>query len=295
MAEPELWVERLHPDDRDRVLDEERLRAQRPDESGGLRPRVPADHADGCVVWVWERDTVVRDDAGRPESSQGMLIDVTARKLAEARAQHYLDVAGTILLVLRTDETVDLLNRHGRELIGYGDERPDRPQLVRHRRPRGGPRRAAGQLPAHPARRGAVHLPPGRHRHPRRRAAHDRLAQHPAARRARPGDRRPLLRRGHHRAAAARRTRSPASPTSTRSPGCPTGRSSRANSRRCVTRAGPLRPRGRAAADRPRQLQARQRLVRPRRRRPAAAADRRAPARRRGRRTCSRASAATSS
>ena len=72
-------------------------------------------------MWVWERDTVVRDAAGRPETSQGLLIDVTARKLAEARAQHYLDVAGTILLVLRTDETVDLLNRHGRELIGYGD------------------------------------------------------------------------------------------------------------------------------------------------------------------------------
>jgi len=34
-------------------------------------------------------------------------------------AQHYLDVAGTILLVLEPDATVSLLNRHGRELLGY--------------------------------------------------------------------------------------------------------------------------------------------------------------------------------
>ena len=49
------------------------------------------------------------------------MVDITERKLAEARAQHYLDVAGTILLVLRTDQTVELLNRHGRELLGYED------------------------------------------------------------------------------------------------------------------------------------------------------------------------------
>jgi PAS domain S-box-containing protein len=59
--------------------------------------------------------------AGRPLTSEGLLIDITERKLAEVRAQHYLDVAGTILLVLRPDETVDLLNRHGRELLGYGE------------------------------------------------------------------------------------------------------------------------------------------------------------------------------
>ncbi len=121
VAEHALWFERLHPEDRERVLEEERDALENPDESGSTDREYRLIRADGRVVWVWERDTVVRDAAGRPETSQGLLIDVTARKLAEARAQHYLDVAGTILLVLRTDETVDLLNRHGRELIGYGD------------------------------------------------------------------------------------------------------------------------------------------------------------------------------
>ena len=100
------------------MLEEERRALDHPDESGSSDREYRLIHAAGYVVWVWERDTVVRDASGRPETSQGLLIDVTARKLAEARAQHYLDVAGTILLVLRTDETVDLLNRHGRELLG---------------------------------------------------------------------------------------------------------------------------------------------------------------------------------
>jgi diguanylate cyclase (GGDEF)-like protein/PAS domain S-box-containing protein len=70
---------------------------------------------------VWERDAIVRDHEGRPIHTEGVMVDITERKLAEARAQHYLDVAGTILLVLRTDQTVELLNRHGRELLGYED------------------------------------------------------------------------------------------------------------------------------------------------------------------------------
>ena len=118
VAEPELWAERLHPGDRERVLGEER-RSHEEGRTFDREYRLIA--ADGCVVWVWDRDTIVRDEDGRPGYTQGILIDITDRKLAEARAQHYLDVAGTILLVLRTDQTVDLLNRHGRELLGYGD------------------------------------------------------------------------------------------------------------------------------------------------------------------------------
>jgi diguanylate cyclase (GGDEF)-like protein/PAS domain S-box-containing protein len=118
VAEPELWNERLHPDDAARVLDEE-LHSYEEETSSDREYRLIT--ADGGVVWVWERDTIVRDETGRPVTCQGILIDVTERKLAEARAQHYLDVAGTILLVLRPDQTVDLLNRHGRELLGYAD------------------------------------------------------------------------------------------------------------------------------------------------------------------------------
>jgi PAS domain S-box-containing protein len=118
VAEPELWAERLHPDDRELVLMEE-MRTYQHEVAFDREYRLLA--ADGSVVWIWERDTIVRDAAGRPSHTEGVMVDITERKLAEARAQHYLDVAGTILLVLRTDQTVELLNRHGRELLGYED------------------------------------------------------------------------------------------------------------------------------------------------------------------------------
>ena len=121
VAEPELWVERLHPADREWVLEQERRAVRDSAHDGSSDREYRLIRSDGRVVWVWERDTVVRDDSGRPVTCEGLLIDITARKLDEARAQHYLDVAGTILLVLRPDQTVDLLNRHGRELLGYGE------------------------------------------------------------------------------------------------------------------------------------------------------------------------------
>jgi diguanylate cyclase (GGDEF)-like protein/PAS domain S-box-containing protein len=116
--DPDLWEERLHPDDRDAVMGEE-LRTHEQEATFDREFRLIA--ADGCVVWVWERDTIVRDAYGRPTHTEGVMVDITSRKLGEARAQHYLDVANTILLVLRTDQTVELLNRHGRELLGYED------------------------------------------------------------------------------------------------------------------------------------------------------------------------------
>ena len=118
VAEPELWAERLHPDDRELVLMEE-MRTFQHEIEFDREYRMIA--ADGSVKWVWERDTIVRDHDGRPLQTEGVMVDITERKLAEARAQHYLDVAGTILLVLRIDQTVELLNRHGRELLGYED------------------------------------------------------------------------------------------------------------------------------------------------------------------------------
>ena len=252
--------------------------------------------ADGSVKWVWERDTIVRDDDGRPIQTEGVMVDITERKLAEARAQHYLDVAGTILLVLRTDQTVELLNRHGRELLGYEDgellgkdwydavvPEDDRParrdNFIRSAAPA-----ATSRSPT--TRATSITRD--------RRAPHDRLAQHAAARHRGRGHGHPRLGRGHHRAPA--RGGGDLPPRLLRPADRP------AQPRPAGGRAAPLRqplrprgPRGRAAAGRPRQLQARQRLLRPRRRRPAAAADRRPAAGHRGQRACSRGSAATSS
>ena len=35
-------------------------------------------------MWVWERDTVIRDEHGEPHLTQGIITDVTATRIAEA-------------------------------------------------------------------------------------------------------------------------------------------------------------------------------------------------------------------
>src|SRR5215211_5318591 len=79
-----LWADRLHPDDRERVLEGER-RAH--DEEGDLDQEYRMIAADGSVVWLWERAAIVRDESGRPTHTQGVMVDVTDRKSVEARLQ----------------------------------------------------------------------------------------------------------------------------------------------------------------------------------------------------------------
>jgi PAS domain S-box-containing protein len=80
-----LWIQRVHPHDRDLVV----AASERSAETGE-----PYDvecrylHRDGRVVWVWDRATLLtRDPAGRPKLFQGVMLDITARKDAESKAQ----------------------------------------------------------------------------------------------------------------------------------------------------------------------------------------------------------------
>ena len=81
--DPTLWAARLHPDDRARILEGE---GGAPDEGAtGVRTseyRLIA--ADGREVWVLEDEAVTQVGVdGEPEMVQGVLLDITARKLVE--------------------------------------------------------------------------------------------------------------------------------------------------------------------------------------------------------------------
>ena len=83
--EGRLWRERLHPDDRERVLaSDERfeLRGEPIDEEYRLLAK------DGSVVWVREETVLVRGEAGEPLYVQGILTDVTEKKRYEGRLHH---------------------------------------------------------------------------------------------------------------------------------------------------------------------------------------------------------------
>jgi diguanylate cyclase (GGDEF)-like protein/PAS domain S-box-containing protein len=81
VGETSLWEDQIHPDDFDRVMAETRY-AFREEKSFDCEYRMIA--ADGRVVWVWEHDTVIRDEQGRPRLTQGIITDVTATRIAEA-------------------------------------------------------------------------------------------------------------------------------------------------------------------------------------------------------------------
>ena len=76
MANPTLWVDRLHPEDRDRVLAESR-ETNRTGRPFSVEYRML--HRDGHVVWVRDEARLLRGENGRPMYWQGLLIDITER------------------------------------------------------------------------------------------------------------------------------------------------------------------------------------------------------------------------
>jgi PAS domain S-box-containing protein len=81
LADPELFVKLLHPDDRERVLaDHDRVFAAG-DSSWSFEYRLVA--RDGRTVWLQDDAVIVKDDGGKPLHVQGFLMDITKRKEAE--------------------------------------------------------------------------------------------------------------------------------------------------------------------------------------------------------------------
>jgi PAS domain S-box-containing protein len=75
------WAERLHPGDRERVLTAMRecMEGRSPSYEAEYRMR----HKDGSYRWFLSRGAVLRGDTDRRARLLGVLIDITARKLAE--------------------------------------------------------------------------------------------------------------------------------------------------------------------------------------------------------------------
>jgi len=80
MADPDIWYERIHPEDRE-VAAVTEAHTRTTGEPLGVEYRLIA--RDGRVVWVRDEAVVVRDDDGRPLFLQGFMHDVTDRKQAE--------------------------------------------------------------------------------------------------------------------------------------------------------------------------------------------------------------------
>ncbi|HEV2743177.1 MAG TPA: PAS domain-containing protein, partial [Rubrobacter sp.] len=82
--DPGWWVELIHPDDRERVLAED----ERTNETGDpFKAEYRMFTRDGRVLWFSDEAVLVRDEEDRPLYWQGIQVDITERKEAEAALQ----------------------------------------------------------------------------------------------------------------------------------------------------------------------------------------------------------------
>jgi diguanylate cyclase (GGDEF)-like protein/PAS domain S-box-containing protein len=87
MADPDLWINSIHPADRERIALAEIDESERIDAKGRWEYRIIA--RDGRVVWVIDEEAVIaRDGDGRPNMVQGILVDISDRKSLEDQLRH---------------------------------------------------------------------------------------------------------------------------------------------------------------------------------------------------------------
>ena len=128
LSNPDLWVNSIHPDDRERVL-ETFVEAQRLGTDALVEYRVV--HKDGSVRWVIDRFGWERDANGDVVSLVGVMSDVTAQKQAEeARRESDRKLAaivetlpGFLYRCANTpDWTMEFISQGVFELTGYRAE-----------------------------------------------------------------------------------------------------------------------------------------------------------------------------
>jgi diguanylate cyclase (GGDEF)-like protein/PAS domain S-box-containing protein len=122
IADPDHWVKIMHPDDRERVLAEDR-RTNDCGDSFATEYRQFA--RDGRLVWLRDEATLVRGEGGEPLYWLGVQTDVTERKEAEEavrrseeRLRSLADAAFEGILISDAGEILEA-NRALTDMFGY--------------------------------------------------------------------------------------------------------------------------------------------------------------------------------
>ena len=88
IADRDIWEKQLHPDDRERLvaLSNDTDRTGEP-----FRAEYRIFAKEGRLVWIHEECVRIHDDQGAPLYWQGIMVDITERKQAEAELKDTKD------------------------------------------------------------------------------------------------------------------------------------------------------------------------------------------------------------
>ena len=112
-AIPDLWVSSLHPDDRERVLQEIEIAIGAGVETD-YEYRVIA--RDGSVVWLHDRGHFVMDSTGK-RTWQGVMLDITERKHAEKEREVISEVIQSVNLTSNLDELLKQVHQSLKKVL----------------------------------------------------------------------------------------------------------------------------------------------------------------------------------
>lgn len=121
LADATLWFSRIHPEDREGVLDRT-VEIMSSDHGQLTSSTYRLTHRDGRTLWVRDDSVVLRDPSGRA-AFHGVIVDVTAEKALEAQLEHQAAHDSLTGLVNRTrfrrevDEAIEELETSGRRPV----------------------------------------------------------------------------------------------------------------------------------------------------------------------------------
>ncbi len=124
----QAFLETIHPDDRQKVVDAVNDCVADPAAGYDIEHRIV--RPDGEVRVVQERGKIYRDEQGRPLRMIGTVHDVTERKATEGRLRETLQLLDSVvenipsmIFMKRADDlTFELFNKAGETLLGYRRE-----------------------------------------------------------------------------------------------------------------------------------------------------------------------------
>ncbi|HLL40798.1 MAG TPA: PAS domain S-box protein, partial [Rubrobacteraceae bacterium] len=119
MTDPNHWVKITHPDDQERVLEEDR----RTNETGEpFRAEYRQFTRDGRTVWLRDEAFLVRDREGTALYWLGVQLDITERRQAEERLRfqaRLLDEVGEAAIAVDLHGDIEYWNKAAQEIYGW--------------------------------------------------------------------------------------------------------------------------------------------------------------------------------